>query len=136
MPVRLSGTAHRVFVGRAREFEQFEQAWSAVTSGARQVVLLGGEPGAGKSRLAAEVATALHERGAVVLLGHCIEEFGPSYQPFVQPLEALAPDILSGALPDSSKCWYRGRRCNRATGDTDGAAFQQAWRRGAPAQAL
>ena len=48
-------------------------------------------PGGGKSRLLAEVATVLHERGAAVLLGGCIEEFGPPYQPFVQPLDALVP---------------------------------------------
>ncbi len=99
MPVRLSGTAHRVFVGRARELAEFEQAWAGVLSGIRQVVFVGGEPGAGKSRLAAEVATFLHDRGAVVLLGDCIEEFGPPYQPFVQPLEALVPDLLTGELP-------------------------------------
>ena len=99
IPVRLSGTAHRVFVGRARELAEFEQAWAGVLSGIRQVVFVGGEPGAGKSRLAAEVATLLHDRGAVVLLGDCIEEFGPPYQPFVQPLEALAPDLLTGELP-------------------------------------
>ncbi len=99
MPVRLSGTAHRVFVGRARELAEFEQAWAGVLSGIRQVVFVGGEPGAGKSRLSAEVSTVLHERGAVVLLGDCIDEFGPPYQPFVQPLEALMPDLLSGRLP-------------------------------------
>lgn len=99
MPVRLSGTAHRVFVGRARELAEFEQAWAGALAGMRQVVFVGGEPGAGKSRLAAEVATALHQRGAVVLLGDCIEEFGPPYQPFVQPIEALAPDLLTGQLP-------------------------------------
>lgn len=99
IPVRLSGTAHRVFVGRARELADFEQAWAGALAGIRQVVFVGGEPGAGKSRLAAEVGTALHDRGAVVLLGECVEEFGPPYQPFVQPLEALAPDLRAGALP-------------------------------------
>lgn len=99
MPVRLSGTAHPVFVGRARELAEFEQAWGGVLSGVRQVVFVGGEPGAGKSRLAAEVATALHERGAVVLLGDCIEEFGPPYQPFAGPLDALAAELRTGELP-------------------------------------
>ena len=56
-------------------------------------------PVAGKSRLLAEAATVLHERGAAVLLGSCIEEFGAPYQPFVQPIEALVPDLLSGRLP-------------------------------------
>ena len=89
MPVRWSGTAHPVFVGRSRELDVLEQVWRETVAGARQVVFVGGDPGAGKSRLLAEVATMLHERGAAVLLGSCIEEFGPPYQPFVQPMNAV-----------------------------------------------
>ncbi|MGZ4485361.1 MAG: ATP-binding protein [Nocardioidaceae bacterium] len=99
MPVRWSGTAHPVFVGRAQELAVLEQVWGEAVAGARQVVFVGGDPGGGKSRLLAEVATVLHERGAAVLLGSCLEEFGPPYQPFVQPIEALVPDLLSGLLP-------------------------------------
>ena len=99
MPVRWSGTAHPVFVGRTRELAVLDQVWSETVAGARQVVFVGGDPGGGKSRLLAEAATVLHERGAAVLLGSCIEEFGAPYQPFVQPIEALVPDLLSGRLP-------------------------------------
>ena len=99
MPVRWSGTAHPVFVGRARELAVLEQVWDETTAGARQLVFVGGDAGGGKSRLLAEVATVLHERGSAVLLGGCTEEFGPPYQPFVQPLDALVPDLRSGRLP-------------------------------------
>jgi DNA-binding CsgD family transcriptional regulator len=99
MPVRWSGTAHPVFVGRQRELGVLEQVWGEAAAGARQVVFVGGDPGGGKSRLLAEVATVLHGRGAAVLLGGCIEEFGPPYQPFVQPIDALMPDLRSGRLP-------------------------------------
>ncbi|MBA2639436.1 MAG: AAA family ATPase [Nocardioidaceae bacterium] len=99
MPVRWSGTAHRVFVGRSRELALLEQAWGEAAAGARQAVFVGGDPGGGKSRLLAEVATMLHERGAAVLLGSCSEEFGPPYQPFVQPIETLATDLVSGRIP-------------------------------------
>jgi DNA-binding CsgD family transcriptional regulator/tetratricopeptide (TPR) repeat protein len=99
MPVRWSGTAHPVFVGRSRELGVLEQLWAEAVAGARQVVFVGGDPGGGKSRLLAEVATMLHKRGAAVLLGSCIEEFGPPYQPLVQPLDALVPDLRSGELP-------------------------------------
>lgn len=99
MPVRWSGTAHRVFVGRTRELAVLEQVWDEATAGARQVVFVGGDPGGGKSRLLAEIATAAHKRGAALLLGSCIEEFGPPYQPFVQPIDALLPDLRSGRLP-------------------------------------
>ena len=76
-----------------------EEAWTAVSGGARQVVVVGGEPGAGKSRLVAEVATTLHVHGASVLLGGCTEELAAPYQPFVEPLELLLAAVTDDASP-------------------------------------
>ena len=89
LPARWSDPARPVFVGRRAELATLEEVWTAATAGLRQVVFVGGEPGAGKSRLLAEAASALHRRGAGVLLGTCSAEFGPPYQPFVEPIEAL-----------------------------------------------
>jgi len=99
LPVRWARAAHPAFVGRQAELAAFEDVWSAVTAGARQVVFLGGEPGAGKSRLLAEVSTVLHRHGAAVLLGGCVAEFGPPYQPFVEPVEMLLTLLADGQLP-------------------------------------
>jgi DNA-binding CsgD family transcriptional regulator len=96
--VRGSGAAQPVFVGRAAETAAAEQAWADVLAGHRQLVVIGGEPGAGKSRLVAEVASALHHRGAVVLLGQCTPEPAGPYQPFVQCLEQLLGGTAEGAL--------------------------------------
>ncbi len=68
------------------------------SAGARQVVFVGGEPGAGKSRLVAEAAAALQGRGASVMVGKCIDGMGAAYQPFVEPIEALLPAVVSGRL--------------------------------------
>ena len=97
MPVRWTRTAHQAFLGRRRELEALEQAWSAARDGARQVVFLGGEPGAGKSRLLAEVASALHAQSAGVLLGTCVPEFGMPYQPMVEPVETMLGLLEDGA---------------------------------------
>jgi len=96
--VRWSGATHPAFVGRARERATVEAVWDDVLAGARQVIFVGGEPGAGKSRLLAELATEFHRQGAALLVGGCIEGFGPPYQPFVQPLEGLVADLTSGRL--------------------------------------
>ena len=98
-PARWSGTARPAFVGRTRELGTLAQLWAEVERGSRQVVFVGGEPGAGKSRLLAEVAQTLHARGAAVLVGSCVEEFGAPYQPFVQPLDQLREDLAAGRLP-------------------------------------
>jgi predicted ATPase len=58
-------------------------------------VLLSGEPGIGKTRLATEAARTLHAEGATVLLGTCDEDASLPYQPFVEALRhyvAHAPD--------------------------------------------
>ena len=106
LPARATGMAKPVFVGRAAEIAAAEQAWTAVRSGARQVVFVGGEPGAGKSRLAEELSAAMHRQGAVVLMGTCTPEPTRSYQPFAECLEQLLGGTPEGALaeclPDSA----------------------------------
>lgn len=100
LPVPPTGTAQPTFVGRAAETAAVEHAWAAVRAGARQVLLVAGEPGAGKSRLTREVVTALHRRGVVALLGACSPEPGPPYQPFVQCLEQLLGGTDAGELAE------------------------------------
>src|SRR5215469_18213795 len=105
-PIRAAGAAIPAFVGRAAETSATEEAWAAVRAGGRQVIFIGGEPGAGKSRLAAEIASAVYRQGAVVLLGSCSPEPGGPYQPFAECLEQLLGGTQSGALaaclPDSA----------------------------------
>ncbi|MGH9011386.1 MAG: ATP-binding protein, partial [Acidimicrobiia bacterium] len=77
----------RVFVGRDSELERMTLRWKEAAAGERRVVLLGGEPGVGKTRLAAAVAAfASEEGGGVVLAGRCDEDLGVPYQPFVEAL--------------------------------------------------
>ena len=97
LPARWSDPARPPFVGRRAELTTLEEVWTAAAAGLRQVVFVGGEPGGGKSRLLAEICTALHRSAATVLLGTCAAEFGPPYQPFVEPIEAL----LRRPLPES-----------------------------------
>ena len=99
--------AHPTFVGRERELAVLREAWSLGSRGARQVVFVGGEPGVGKSSAVAQVMTALHAQGAAVLLGTCVSTMGAPYQPFVEPVQALADAIAGGQLmadrPDAER---------------------------------
>src|SRR4051812_3018020 len=65
LPTRWTRATRPLFVGRRGELACLEDLWTAVLGGARQVAFLGGEPGAGKSRLLAEFCTLVHDRGAV-----------------------------------------------------------------------
>ena len=65
-------------------------------------MFISGEPGIGKTRLAAEAARVALGDGATVLYGRCDEGLGVPYQPFVETLRAYVeacPDLeLAGAL--------------------------------------
>jgi class 3 adenylate cyclase len=76
----------RIFVGRDGELERLGRLWKEATTGELRVALLAGEPGVGKTRLAAELARRVHDEGATVLAGRCDEDLGVPYQPFVEAL--------------------------------------------------
>lgn len=74
------------FVGRTNERADLRSAWKRAVAGEGSLVFIGGEPGVGKSRLAGELARAVHDDGGVVVAGRCDEEIGMAYQPFVEAL--------------------------------------------------
>ncbi len=92
VPSLLTGTS-RIFVGRDAELERLRELWKESLAGERRAALLGGEPGIGKTRLAAQLAGALHDEGAMVLAGRCDEDLGVPYQPFVEALRWYAGHV-------------------------------------------
>jgi DNA-binding CsgD family transcriptional regulator len=92
-------------LGRETELDAIAAAWSRVEAGERETVLIAGEPGAGKSRLAAEVGHDAHRGGGLVLYGSGEETEGMPYAPFVAVLGHLdrhaAGSRQLGTLRDS-----------------------------------
>jgi class 3 adenylate cyclase len=86
LPALVARRGGWTFVGRGGEQERLLTAWKEAAAGERRVVLVGGEPGVGKTRLCSEVARTVHDEGAVVLAGRCDEDLGVPYQPFVEAL--------------------------------------------------
>jgi DNA-binding CsgD family transcriptional regulator len=84
-----SAGVSRPIVGRARELDVFRAAFDRMLAGRRQLVLISGEPGIGKTRCAEALADVAEDQGALVLWGRCHEEAGaPPYWPWVQILRA------------------------------------------------
>ena len=87
------------FVGRRGELERLKSYFARTAEGHRQVVLLEGEPGIGKTRLALQFMAACEAEGAVALYGRCDAETLVPYQPFVEALRRYAartePDRLA-----------------------------------------
>jgi hypothetical protein len=85
-------------VGRGAEMARLEAAWEAARSGERRLVLVGGEPGIGKSRLTSDFARRVHRGGGLVLFGRCDEGMGVPYQPVVEALGRYLKDAPVPAL--------------------------------------
>jgi class 3 adenylate cyclase/DNA-binding CsgD family transcriptional regulator len=102
LPAVLGIAAATPFVGRAHEWTSLESAWLATGEARRQVVLLGGDAGAGKTRLVGEFGRMVHRRGGVVLYGSCTEDELP-FQPFVEAFSHLLR-----ALPGDERTTYVG----------------------------
>jgi DNA-binding SARP family transcriptional activator len=109
------------FVGRASERAALSVALSRARQGSGSLILIGGEPGIGKTRLAEEAAAEAAGCGMTVLSGHSYEMAGASpYVAFVEILEmALAAaerpevflaDTLGDAAPEIARLLPRLRR--------------------------
>ena len=89
LPAQLSVRSDVAFVERDNEWLALEEQWTRVEGGGRGVVLLGGEAGAGKTRLATEFARRCYASGAAVLFGGCDPDLVVPYQPWLQALDHL-----------------------------------------------
>jgi DNA-binding SARP family transcriptional activator len=88
-----------VFVGRKQELAELIARFEDAAAGRGRLVLLVGEPGIGKSRLAEELAGHARSRDAGVLVGRCWEAGGaPAYWPWVQALRSYARESDPAAL--------------------------------------
>ena len=86
------------FVGRADELEDLSAGWQMTLDSGARAVLIAGEPGVGKTRLAGEWSRRTYDQGAVVLYGRCDEGLGAPYQPFTEALRVLVPGIGTARL--------------------------------------
>src|SRR5207253_1042796 len=86
------------FVGRQSEREQLRRCLEQAVRGQGSLVLLSGEPGVGKSRLAEQVAVEARDQEVLVLSGHCYEMEMLPYAPFVEILDTTTRSMDRAAL--------------------------------------
>ena len=95
-------------VGRNAELAEARELWQRAREGRGHAVLLSGEPGAGKTRLAREITIQAAVDGAAVLTGGCYEyEAATPYLPFVEAFrrwvrEEKSDDQLREVLGDAA----------------------------------
>ena len=98
LPGPLSLTPSLPFAGRARELATLAMLTPRLQGQGLQLVLLGGEAGAGKSRLIREFAREASDGGALILYGACDSVVRRPYRPFVEALEQLVRDCDPAVL--------------------------------------
>ncbi len=88
------GWAHRAaahpVVGRVGTIARLEGAWASALAGDQRLVVLSGDPGIGKTTLAAEQALRIHAGGGMVLYGRWDEERLAPYQAIREALGSYA----------------------------------------------
>lgn len=86
-------------VGRGYELEQLKQHWNLAQQSRGHLVLLSGEPGVGKTRLAQELIAWVQPEGAVLLRGGCYEyEAATPYLPLVEAFRDWVHDQSAEGL--------------------------------------
>jgi DNA-binding SARP family transcriptional activator len=89
LPVQLANARDGPFVGRASAVADLFESWLA---GQWHALLVGGEPGIGKTRLLAELADRMRDSGRPVFVGRGDEDLVVSYRPW---RELLAPLVAT-----------------------------------------
>ncbi len=89
-PTPLDRIVRGRLVGRERELAEATAVWRRATSasGEESVLLISGEPGIGKTRLARELAAQVENAGGQALVGECYAEGGLPYAPMAQMIGA------------------------------------------------
>jgi eukaryotic-like serine/threonine-protein kinase len=81
-------------IGRDAELKQLAQQLEEALAGRGSLVMIGGEPGIGKTHLASALLDAARLRGAFAVTGHCYEmEGSPPYVPFIEMMEQSARSV-------------------------------------------
>jgi class 3 adenylate cyclase/tetratricopeptide (TPR) repeat protein len=101
-PAMLASPDAMAFTGRVAQMQRLQDAWTEAAAGEVRAVFVSGEPGIGKTRLAAEVARIAHDAGALVLYGRCGDQLSVPFQPFAEILEWYldhAESVIVGEQP-------------------------------------
>jgi DNA-binding SARP family transcriptional activator/tetratricopeptide (TPR) repeat protein len=95
--------AESPFVGREPEWQQLNEAWNAARDGGAHLLLITGEPGIGKSRLALELGRHVRAQGHDVASARAYEAAGRL--PWGPVVDLLRADAVRGRIDTLDTVW-------------------------------
>jgi tetratricopeptide (TPR) repeat protein len=99
----LALVAESPFVGRGLEWNQLKEAWNSAREGGAHLLLVTGEPGIGKSRLALELGHRVRTEGHVVVSARAYEAAGRL--PWGPVVDLLRSDALRSHIDTLDTVW-------------------------------
>ena len=99
----LAPVAESPFVGRDLELNQLHEAWNTAREGGAHLLLVTGEPGIGKSRLAMELGRRVRAEGHVVASARAYEAAGRL--PWGPVVDLLRSDALRSHIDTLDTVW-------------------------------
>ena len=99
----LAPVAESPFVGRDLEWKRLNEAWNTVREGGAHLLLVTGEPGIGKSRLALELGRRVRAAGHVVASARAYEAAGRL--PWGPVVDLLRSDALRSHIDTLDMVW-------------------------------
>ncbi len=87
------------FVGRTEEHAALRRFLDQAVAGEGKVVMLGGPPGVGKTRMATEIGAEASEKGYLTLAGNCYDR--DDAVPFIPIVEILEDALARSATPEA-----------------------------------
>lgn len=100
LPRDLVSEDRQVFVGRRFEMHRALSILDRPDRDSMGWIWLLGEPGIGKTYMAAHLAHLGHQQGARVLFGRCNEDLAVPYQPVIEALRAATQGLAGDSLTD------------------------------------
>ena len=100
LPPLVISVTRMEMAGRDEALARLQAAFDDAADGQKRLVLISGDPGIGKTRLALGFAAEAHASGANVLFGRCDEEPLTPYQPFVEALRYYVAGTAVDSLRD------------------------------------
>jgi DNA-binding SARP family transcriptional activator len=95
----LASASREPLAGRAMELERIRAALELRTHEEQHtLVAIAGEPGIGKTRLAAAIAEEARGEGATVAYGRCLEESSLPFEPWIQAFRPLIAQLTASDL--------------------------------------